>query len=107
LNNKTSGRPWPQNNTVKLGQAVTNYLQTTVEPKQSVSAPLLEAWALLLPPELAQHCRPDKIKGSVLTVSVDGSAYMHELRLCSAEILNQLSSLCPRARLKKIKPVLK
>jgi hypothetical protein len=113
LNNRTSQSPgdcgwdWPNNNAVQLGQAVADYLQSNVEPKQSVSARLIKVWDALLPTELAQHCRLDSLKGSVLTVSVDAPVYMHELRLCSGEILSQLRDLCPAARIKKIKPILK
>lgn len=104
---KDCGRDWPHNNTVRLGQIVTDYLEKNVGPKQSVYAQLSQVWDTLLPDELASHCRLDELKGSVLSVSVDGPAYMHELRLCSAEILSQLRKECPRARIKNIKTALK
>jgi len=90
----------------RLGDVLTGYMDRQVTKRHNRYSPVIELWDSLLPAELAEHCRVDEIRGGQLKVVVDGPVYMHEIRLCSTEIVNQLGRLCPAARIRKIIPVL-
>ncbi|HEW79949.1 MAG TPA: DUF721 domain-containing protein [Phycisphaerales bacterium] len=92
--------------TTRLGDAVEQLMETSVSPRQARFGPVAELWNQLLPAELCRHCKIDDISGGQLKVLVDLPPYMHELRLCSSELLEQLQLRCPRARIKEIKFVI-
>lgn len=49
-----------------------------------------ERWEEAVGPEIAQHCRPTALRGSVLEVTVDSSVWCHQLRLRASEIVTAL-----------------
>ena len=99
--------PPKRNNTAKLGDLLTSLVERQISSQRARYGALTQAWSRLLPSELAQHCEIVRIAGGQLTVQVDLSAYMYELQLCSSELLEQLRKNCPRARIEKIKIILK
>jgi len=104
LNSAGFGKTRPNTDgPLQLGQALSVYMEQRVLPKYQKYGGVFDAWQQLLPDELAKHCRIDAIKAGQLTVAVDSPAYMHELRLCSGELLEQLQQFCPKARIRKIK----
>ena len=89
--------------TVALGDSLARLFEKRISPKQARFEPIAQAWSQLLPAELAEHCRIAGIDGGKLRVKVDSPAYMHELGLCSSQLLEQLQQLCPRASVREIK----
>ena len=89
----------------RLGEILIELMDGQVSPQQARFGPVVELWGELLPVELACHCRITELLGGQLKVAVDSSSYMYELRLCSAELLEELRRRCPRARIERIKIV--
>ncbi|MFZ2148094.1 MAG: DUF721 domain-containing protein [Sedimentisphaerales bacterium] len=89
--------------TVRLGDAVQQFLAEQVSPRQARFGAVAEMWSRLLPAELCRHCEIVDISGGQLKVRVDSPAYKYELQLCSSELLEELQRQCPKARLTKIK----
>jgi hypothetical protein len=85
-----------------LGEAVRQLMDDFVSPRQAIFSAVEHLWNELLPAELARHCRLADIAGGQLKVFVDSPPYMHELRLCSPELLGQFDRRCPQARIKRI-----
>jgi hypothetical protein len=88
---------------VRLGDAVQQFLDEQVSPRQARFGAVAELWCQLLPAELCRHCEIVDISGGQLKVRVDSPAYKYELQLCSSELLEELQKQCPRVRLTKIK----
>ena len=63
-------------------------------------------WNQLLPCELGCHCKIVEITGGQLKVQVDSPAYLHELRMCSSQLLTELQQQCRHAKIKNIKFVI-
>lgn len=94
---------WKSDRTVRLGDAVQQFLAEQVSPRQARFGAVAELWSRLLPAELRRHCEIVDVSDGQLKVSVDSPAYKYELQLCSSELLEELQRQCPRARLTKIK----
>ena len=89
--------------TTKLGDVAQQLMNRNISPRQDKFGPVLETWDQLLPAELREHCTIASVSSSHLRVVADSPAYVHELRLCSKELLEQLRKQCPAARITKIK----
>jgi predicted nucleic acid-binding Zn ribbon protein len=96
----------PREKTAKLGDVVSQLLESRISPQQAKFSRLADAWRQLLPVELQKHCRLSGIGGGQLKVTADSSAYVYELQLCSTELVAQLREECPSARIEKIKVTL-
>ena len=92
-----------QNRTAKLGDVVKQLMTDRISPKQARSELIAEQWEDLLPAELQSHCRLEGLSAGQLKVTVDSPCYMHELRLCSSQLLQELQQRCPQARIDRIK----
>lgn len=88
---------------VKLGDVVAELVDKRISPQQEKFGAVAEAWDQLLPAELSEHCKLSDVSGGQLKVKADSPVYVHELRLCSEELLEQVQQLCPRARIKGIR----
>lgn len=102
--NRRTRRRWDQ--TVRLGDAVSQLMENCISPQQVRFSAVAELWSQLLPAGLRRHCKIADVSAGQLKVLVDLPPYMHELRLCSSELLKELQQQCPRAQIKKIKLVL-
>jgi len=91
--------------TVRLGEALSQFMEKNVSPRRRWFEPVAALWDQLLPPELNRHCSLDALSGGQLKVVVDSPVYLHELRLCSPGLLTELQR-CRNAHIKKIKLVL-
>ena len=91
--------------TVRLGDTITRLMKNRISPQQARFGAVEELWSQLLPAELRRHCKIADISAGQLKVLVDLPPYMHELRLCSSELLKELQQQCPRAKIRKIKLV--
>jgi len=104
LHNPVEGRRARKSDrTVRLGDAVQQFLAEQVSPRQASFGAVAELWSRLLPAELCRHCEIVDVSGGQLKVRVDSPAYKYELQLCSSELLEELQRQCPKARLTKIK----
>lgn len=92
--------------TVRLGDALSEFMQNDVSPRRRRFQPVAALWDQLLPAELNRHCSLDGLSDGQLKVIVDSPIYLHELRLCNAGLLTELQRSCRTARIKKIKFVL-
>jgi len=88
--------------TVKLGDTLRELMEKQISPRQAKFEAVSESWGQLLPVELGRHCEIADISGGRIKVLVESAAYAYELRLCSSELLGQLKSHCPQARIEKI-----
>lgn len=88
---------------VRLGELVTELMERSVTPGYQKFALLQQAWAELVPAAIAEHARLVDYSGGLLTVSVDSPAYMYELQLCRAELLQALRGRCGHLKPKSIK----
>ncbi|MHC4482745.1 MAG: DciA family protein [Planctomycetota bacterium] len=91
------------NKTARLGDTVRQVMEDWISPQQSRFGAVAQHWSQLLPVELCRHCRLGGMSGGQLKVLVDSPSYMHELRLCSPQLLKELQQRCPAARIKRIK----
>ncbi|MHC4060830.1 MAG: DciA family protein [Planctomycetota bacterium] len=90
------------NRVAMLGDAVKQLMEDRVSPQQTRFESICDLWSELLPAELSRHCRLGDISGGRLNVFVDSPPYMHELRLCSPELLEEIQRRCPQARIRRI-----
>jgi len=91
------------NKTTKLGDVVKQLVEERISPQQANFVSIAQLWSQLLPVELWRHCEIADMRGGQLKVLVDSPSYMHELRLCSSQLLEQLQQWCPQARIRRIK----
>lgn len=89
--------------TIRLNEAVDQYLGAQVSPRQDKYGAIVELWRRILPAELRRHCEITDISSGQLTVRTDSPSYKYELHLCSSEIVKELQRQCPKARITKIK----
>ncbi len=89
----------------RLGEVLGEVMDRRISPRQARFGPVAEFWNEVLPVELGRHCKIAGVSGGQLKVVVDSPSFMHELRLCSSELLEELRQRCPRARIEKIKIV--
>jgi len=91
--------------TVRLGDTIDQLMESRISPQQARFSAVAELWSQLLPDGLRRHCKIADFNAGQLKVLVDLPPYMHELRLCSSELLKELQQRCPRAQIKRIKLV--
>jgi predicted nucleic acid-binding Zn ribbon protein len=91
----------PRATTIGLGGQVQAYLRQRAK-EFTKNASLLDVWTEVLPPALADHCRPESLASGTLRVEVDPGPWMHELRLMTRELLDYFQEHCPRNRVRKI-----
>ena len=92
-----------KNRTARLGDVVMEVMENRISPRQEKFGQLIKTWSDLLPEGLAEHCKIDGVSSGQLKILVDSPAFVHELRLCGSQLLEQLQQRCPRARIKNIK----
>lgn len=88
----------------KLGDEVERYLKWRSRDLKK-NATVVDVWSELLPATLRERCEIESLSRGVLTVGVEPGVYMHELRLISDELVEQLRQRNPRAGVKRIKVV--
>lgn len=95
-----------RNDAVDIGDAAKKYFEKNISPQHDKTSGLADIWNALIPAQMQKHCRIDILKGAQLKVIVDSPPYLHELRLCSSMLLEQLKKQCPKAKIKDIKFVI-
>jgi predicted nucleic acid-binding Zn ribbon protein len=59
-------------------------------------------WAELVGPPIAQHTRPEAIRGDLLLVNVSSAPWMQELQYLKDEIIKKLNDVLGKKTLKEI-----
>ena len=89
--------------TPSLGPEVVDFFKHSVAKRQSKLGKIAEAWATLVPPLLAEHCALESLTRGQLTVIVDSSPHLYDLKqLLLAGLEKQLLLACKPTGLKKI-----
>jgi len=94
-------RPVAKDTTQALGANVQTYIKERLGPLRR-TARVVDVWRQLLPNELAAHCEILAIRGGVVEVEADPGPYMHELRLLSGELVDQLQRYCAGAQIRRV-----
>ncbi len=73
-----------------LGGMVPRVLRDLGMEESARAAAIAERWLEVVGPEIASHCEPTALHGSVLEATADSSAWCQALQLQSPEILAAL-----------------
>ena len=95
-------KPQKRKSEALLGEMLGEIMEKQISPKQGVYDIISQAWEQLLPEQLRQYCRIVDINAGRVKVLVDSPSYLHEFRLCSYQLLEEMQKLCPKAIVKKI-----
>lgn len=86
-----------------LGGEMVTFFKQCVEKRQTKLGKIAGAWDALVPPMLSDHCSLESLSRGTLTVIVDSSAHLYELKqLLLAGVERQLIAACKTAGLKKV-----
>jgi hypothetical protein len=86
-----------------LGEEMVAFFKQTVQRRQTKLAQIAEAWGRLVPETMSDHCVLHGLSRGTLTVLVDNSVYLYELKqLLLAGLQDQLFMACKSAGVKKI-----
>ena len=86
-----------------LGAEMIAFFKHSVQKRQTHMSRIADAWAVLVPDLLNDHCALDSLTRGTLTVLVDTSAHLYELKqLLLAGLQQQLLQACKAAGLRKI-----
>ena len=87
----------------KLGTEVVQFFKQSVDKRQRKFGKIAQCWSQLVPENLAEHCALESLHRGQLTVIVDSSSHLYELKQMLLERLeNQLKSACHSAGLRKV-----
>jgi hypothetical protein len=87
----------------RLGDIITQYVETELAPKHNKNISVEEAWREIVPEFLAPHCRCMGIKQGHVEILIDSPVYGYQLTIRSSELIEQLRQAVPRIRIKAIK----
>ena len=86
-----------------LGAEMLMFFKQSIEKRQAKFGKIGKCWAQLVPETLADHCALDSFSRGTLTVLVDSSSHLYELKqLLLAGLQQQLLLACANAGLRKI-----
>ena len=86
-----------------LGQEMISFFKQSVEKRHTKLAKIAECWGALVPETLNDHCALESLSRGSLTVIVDSSSHLYELKqLLLAGLEQQLMLACKSAGLRKI-----
>lgn len=86
-----------------LGEDMVAFFKQSVQKRQTKLGKIAEAWERLIPEMLCEHCALEGLHRGTLTVIVDSSAHLYELKqLLLAGVEAQLRLACKSAGLRKI-----
>jgi hypothetical protein len=88
---------------VSLGDEMLGFFNQSVAKRQNKFVKLAENWAHLVPQLLCEHCALEGFTRGTLTVTVDSSSHLYELKqLLLAGLEKQLLMACKTTGLRKI-----
>jgi hypothetical protein len=86
-----------------IGPELISFFKQNVEKRQGKFGKIADVWNTLVPPTLLNHCALESFTRGSLTVLVDSSSHLYELKqLLLAGLQQQLLIACKGAGLKKI-----
>lgn len=86
-----------------LGPAMVQFFKQSVEKRQTNLGKIGECWGAIVPEILAEHCALESYSRGTLTVIVDSSTHLYELKqLLLAGLQDQLTFACRSSGLRKI-----
>lgn len=86
-----------------LGEQMIAFFKQSVQKRQTKLSAIAAAWEKLVPEILNDHCALESLNRGTLTVIVDSSSHLYELRqLLLAGIETQLKLACKSSGLRKI-----
>ena len=89
--------------TEALGPQLLAFFEKSVAKRQTKLAKVSECWCRLIPQTLCDHCALEGFVRGTLTVQVDSSSHLYELKLLLlAGIEEQLKLACRASGLRKI-----
>src|SRR5437660_4839869 len=87
----------------KLGAEVVQFFKQSVDKRQRKFGKIAKCWEVLVPQSLAEHCALESLHRGQLTVMVDSSSHLYELKQMMLEGLDrQMMLACQSAGLRKI-----
>ena len=87
----------------KLGADVVHFFKQSVDKRQRKFGKIAKSWEVLVPQKLAEHCALESLHRGQLTVMVDSSSHLYQLKQMLLEGLErQLMLSCQAAGLKRI-----
>ena len=88
---------------VPLGPEMVSFFKQSVEKRHTKLSKIAECWSALVPETLNDHCALESLSRGSLTVIVDSSSHLYELKqLLLAGLEQQLMMACKSAGLRKI-----
>ena len=86
-----------------LGPEMVAFFKESVQRRQTKLAKVADCWAKLVPPSLNEHCALEGLSRGTLTVLVDTSSHLYDLKqLLLAGLQQQILLACASTGLKKI-----
>ncbi len=86
-----------------LGPELIGFFKQSVAKRQTKLVKIAEVWQILVPSTLIDHCALESLTRGSLTVLVDSSSHLYELKqLLLAGLQDQLLLACKSTGLKKI-----
>jgi len=87
----------------KLGEEMVSFFKQSVEKRQTKLGRIAQAWQELVEEGLCDHCALESLHRGTLTVVVDSSAHLYQLKqLLLSGVEKRLVQLCKSAGLRKI-----
>src|SRR5688500_12956148 len=87
----------------KLGDEMVSFFKQCVGKRQTKLGKIAEVWGVLVPETLSARCSLESLHRGTLTVLVDSSSHLYELKqLLLAGLQQQLLLACKSAGLRKI-----
>jgi hypothetical protein len=89
--------------TASLGPEMVEFFKHSIAKRQGKLLQLAESWSNLVPSTLSDHCALEGFHRGVLTVLVDSSSHLYEMKqVLLAGLEDQLRLACRAAGLKKV-----
>ncbi len=93
----------PSNVGSLLGPDMVSFFKQSVAKRQTRLAHIADAWQKLVPPILAEHCALEGLSRGTLSVIVDSSSHLYDLKqLLLAGLEKQITLACAKTGLRKI-----
>jgi hypothetical protein len=94
-------RPIPQ--TAALGPAMIGFFKQSVSKRQAKLGVIAQCWQAIVPESMNDHCALESLSKGTLTVVVDSSSHLYELKqLLLAGLQEQLLLNCRSTGLRKV-----
>jgi hypothetical protein len=106
LKSATAWQKRPSNTSRRAGMDISIYLEKYLNVSQK-STPVVDAFMNVVDEELAEYCRPDKFEKGILYVHCLPGPCLHQLRMKETEIIEKIKTLCPKAKLRALRFIVK